>query len=155
VTDPVILALQDRLPLSHRLIALLAVGVARLLATLSPRRIRCVLQVVRGGCVPATAYQSLNARQAVISVSVRCAGRNCLQRSLAAALLCRMRGVWPTWCTGVRTDPFRAHAWVEVDGVPIGETFGSGYYTAVITVPPARSQRNPGPRGTSAGSGSH
>jgi hypothetical protein len=24
-----------------------------------------------------------------------------------------MRGVWPTWCTGVRTPPFSAHAWVE------------------------------------------
>lgn len=152
MTDPVILASQDRLLPRHRLIALLAVGLARLLATLSPRRIRCVLHMVRGGCVPATAHQALTARQAVVSVSVRCAGRNCLQRSLAAVLLCRMRGVWPTWCAGVRTDPFRAHSWVEVDGVPIDETFGPGYYAPVITVPPARSQRNPGPRGTSAGS---
>ncbi|MGH3897350.1 MAG: lasso peptide biosynthesis B2 protein [Pseudonocardiaceae bacterium] len=155
MTDPVILASQDHLPPSHRLIALLAVGAARLLATLSPCRIRGMLQLVRGDCAPATAHQALTARHAVVSVSVRCAGRNCLQRSLAAALLCRMQGVWLTWCTGVRTDPFRAHAWVEVDGVPIGETFGPGYYTPVITVPAARSQRNPGPRGPSAGSGSY
>ncbi|MGH4015342.1 MAG: lasso peptide biosynthesis B2 protein [Pseudonocardiaceae bacterium] len=121
------------------------------LATLSPRSIRRLLRLVRGDCAPASAHQALTARQAVVSVSVRCAGRNCLQRSLAAALLCRMRGVWPTWCTGVRTEPFRAHAWVEVDGVPIGETFGPGYYTPVIAVPPACRR----PRGTAAGSEPH
>ncbi|MGH3903460.1 MAG: lasso peptide biosynthesis B2 protein [Pseudonocardiaceae bacterium] len=155
MTDPVILASQGRLPPIRRLIALLAVGAARLLTTLSPRRIRSLLQLVRGNCAPATAHQALTARQAVVSVSVRCAGRNCLQRSLAAVVFCRMQGVWPTWCTGVRTEPFRAHAWVEVDGVPIGETFGPGYYTPVITVPPGRSQRNPGSRGMSAGSECH
>lgn len=57
------------------------------------------------------------------------------QRSLAVALFCRIHGVWPTWCTGVRTAPFRAHAWIEVDGVPMGESFGPGYYTRVMTVP--------------------
>ncbi|WP_407702265.1 lasso peptide biosynthesis protein [Streptomyces specialis] len=31
-----------------------------------------------------------------------------------------MGGSWPTWCTGVRVAPFRAHVWGEVDGVPVG-----------------------------------
>jgi hypothetical protein len=66
-----------------------------------------------------------------------CAGEGCLQRSLATALLCRLRGSWPTWCTGVRTMPFGAHAWVEADGVPVDEPDPPGHYRPVITVPPA------------------
>ncbi|MGH4020867.1 MAG: lasso peptide biosynthesis B2 protein [Pseudonocardiaceae bacterium] len=139
MTEPVVLVSQGRLPLGRRVVALLAVGAARLLAASSPRRIRRVLRWASGGCAAATARQALTARQAVVSVSARCAGRGCLQRSLATALVCRMHGVWPTWCTGVRTEPFRAHAWVEVDGVPIGESFGPGYYTPVMTVPPSHS----------------
>ncbi|WP_443072538.1 lasso peptide biosynthesis B2 protein [Streptomyces sp. RPT161] len=54
----------------------------------------------------------------------------------ASALLCRLGGTWPTWCTGVRTTPFRAHAWVEVGGVPIGEPVPAGYYTPTLKVPP-------------------
>jgi hypothetical protein len=73
----------------------------------------------------------------VVAVSVLCAGEGCLQRSLATALLCRMRGSWPTWCTGVRTMPFGAHAWVEADGVPVDEPHQPGHYRPVITVPPA------------------
>ncbi|MGH3827916.1 MAG: lasso peptide biosynthesis B2 protein [Pseudonocardiaceae bacterium] len=116
----------------------MAVGAARLLAAAPPRRIRQVLYLMRRGCGPATARHASAARQAVVSVSVHCSGRACLQRSLATALYCRMRGTWPTWCTGVRTSPFRAHAWVAVNNVPIGESFGSGYYTTIMTVPPVR-----------------
>lgn len=125
-----------RLRPGRRLIASFAVGIARPLAALPPHRIRQVLHLVRRGGIPATERDALAARQAVVSGSVRCAGRACLQRSLATALVCRMSGVWPTWCTGVRTSPFRAHAWVEVNGVPMGESFGPGYYTTIMTVPP-------------------
>jgi hypothetical protein len=58
---------------------------------------------------------------------------------LATTLLCRIRGVWPTWCIGVRTAPFAAHAWVEVDGQRIGEPQGPGYYRPLIIIPPERS----------------
>jgi Transglutaminase-like superfamily/Coenzyme PQQ synthesis protein D (PqqD) len=133
VTEPVVLLTPARLSFDQRLTARLAVAGARLLGTAPPHRIRQVLRLLRYGCRLATAQQA--ARRAVISVSVRCAGRACLQRSLATVLMCRMHGTWPTWCTGVRTSPFRAHAWVEVDGVPIGETFGPGYYTTIMTVP--------------------
>ncbi|GAA0490035.1 lasso peptide biosynthesis B2 protein [Streptomyces sp. NPDC046215] len=122
-------------PVRRRLAARLAALAARLLAALPPRRIRTALTVLRTGAAPATAGQALAAREAVVAVSTRCAGQNCLQRSLATALLCRMGGTWPTWCTGVRTAPFRAHAWVEVDGVPIGEREPPGYYTPTLTVP--------------------
>ncbi len=95
-----------------------------------------MLEFVRGGAAPATAAQALLARRAVVAVSLRCAGQGCLQRSIATALLCRLRGVWPTWCTGVRTDPFAAHAWVEVDGQPVGEPHPKGHYAPLLTIPP-------------------
>ena len=135
MTEPIVLLSPARLTLGQQLTARLAVAAARLLAAAPPHRIRQVLHLLRRGCCLATAHHALAARQAVVSVSVRCAGRACLQRSLATVLVCRMRGTWLTWCTGVRTCPFKAHAWVEVDGVPVGETFGPGYYTTIMTVP--------------------
>ncbi|MEU6180649.1 lasso peptide biosynthesis B2 protein [Streptomyces coeruleorubidus] len=68
---------------------------------------------------------------------LRCAGQHCLQRSIATALLCRFRGVWPTWCTGVRTQPFAAHAWVEAEDQLIGESYPKGHYRPLLTIGPA------------------
>lgn len=125
------------LPLRQRPAALIAVGVARLLAGLPPRRIRALLTVVRRRAAPASYDQALAARDAVVATSVMCAGEGCLQRTIATVLLCRIRGVWPTWCAGVRTSPFAAHAWVEADGRPVGEPHPPGYYRPVITIPPS------------------
>ncbi|MET1071114.1 MAG: lasso peptide biosynthesis B2 protein, partial [Umezawaea sp.] len=118
-----------------RLAALVAVGTARLLTHLSPWRLRLVLETARRGARPATAERALAARSAVVSVSSRCAGQQCLQRAVATALLCRMTGGWPDWRTGVRTEPFRAHAWVEVDGRAIGENEDMSLYRTVLSVP--------------------
>lgn len=124
----------DRLPLRWRIPALLAVVVARPLSTLTPGRIRRILYFARRGVAAATFEQASNARQAIVTVSARCAGEACLQRSLATVLLCRMRGVWPTWCAGIRTEPFSAHAWVEVDGQLVGEPYPAGYHRPIMTV---------------------
>ncbi|MBL1068047.1 lasso peptide biosynthesis B2 protein [Streptomyces sp. 7-21] len=109
---------------------------ARLVARLPPRRIRAVLRAVRRGARAATHAEALRARRDVTATSTRCAGRYCLERSLAAALLCRLRGTWPTWCTGVRTPPFSAHAWIEAEGSPVGEPRGIARFTPLIRVPP-------------------
>jgi len=136
MTTPVALSQRARLPVHRRILPLIAVGVARLLAGTRPARIRAVLEFARRGAKPATAAQALDARNAVVSVSLRCAGQGCLQRSIAAALLCRARGTWPTWSTGVRTNPFAAHAWIEADGFPVGEPHPPGRYRPLLTVPP-------------------
>ncbi len=60
-------------------------------------------------------------RGLVVAVSTLCAGDGCLPRSIATALLARSYGYGVTWCTGVQDRPFAAHAWVEVDGRPVGE----------------------------------
>jgi hypothetical protein len=124
-------------PLPRRLVTHLAVGAARLLATRSPRRIRTVLGRLRRGAVPATFEQAKAARDAVVAVSLHCAAREgCLARSLATVLLCRLGGQWPTWCVGARRlSPFAAHAWVEADGVMVGEDYPPDYFRILFTVP--------------------
>lgn len=124
-------------PLRHRIPTRLAVGTARLLARQSPRRIRKVLTWLRQGAQLATFEQAKAARDAVVAVSLRCAGREgCLPRSLATVLLCRLHGHWPTWCVGARKlPPFGAHAWVEADGIPVDEDYPPGYFRTLFTVP--------------------
>ncbi|MFI5617609.1 lasso peptide biosynthesis B2 protein [Streptomyces sp. NPDC051567] len=125
-----------RPPLPRRITVHTVVAVARLLAHLPPRRILTVLRVVRRGAAPAAYAHALRARQDVTAVSTMCSGRYCLQRSLATALLCRLGGTWPTWCTGVRMAPFAAHAWVESEGRPVGEPEDTGDYRTMLSVPP-------------------
>lgn len=123
-------------PFRRRMLTRLVVGAARVLSTLSPAQIRMVLGWLRRGAQPATAEQAKAARDAVIAVSLTCAAREgCLPRSLATVLLCRLYGQWPTWCVGARRlPPFGAHAWVEVDGVPVEEPYPSDYFRALFRV---------------------
>jgi hypothetical protein len=124
-------------PLPRRMITYLAVGAARLLAIQSPRRIRTVLGSLRRGAKPATVEQTKAARDDVVAVSLHCAAREgCVARSLATVLLCRLRGQWPTWCVGARrVPPFAAHAWVEAEGVMVGEDYPPDYFRTLFTVP--------------------
>lgn len=124
-------------PFGRRTRVRVAVGAARLLSTRSPKRIRGVLTWLRRGVRPATRGEASDARQAVVSVSLACAGREgCLIRSLATVLLCRSYGYWPTWCLGARRlAPFYAHAWVEVDDVMIDEDYPRDYFRTFFTVP--------------------
>jgi hypothetical protein len=124
-------------PLPRRLAAYAAVGLARLLATRSPARIRQVLGLLRHGARPATPAEAKAARDAVVAVSLICAAREgCLPRSLATVLLCRLRGSWPAWCVGARRlPPFAAHAWVEADGVMVDEDYPADYFRPLLRVP--------------------
>lgn len=113
-----------------------AVLAGLLLARLSPRRLRAVLGRVAAGA-RATPYPQVETYYREVSAaSPRCAGwQGCLPRSIAVALLCRLRGGWPQWCVGVRaTPPFAAHAWVEADGRIVAEPGGSEDYRVLMTV---------------------
>ncbi|MEV5370712.1 lasso peptide biosynthesis B2 protein [Streptomyces albogriseolus] len=139
MTTPSALERPTGVPLGLRLAARLVVVPAALLALLPPRRIRAVLRVLRRGAAPATAVQAQAARDALCAVSLRCTGpKGCLPRSLGAALLCRLRGTWPTWCAGVRVvPPFTAHAWIEAEGSLVGEGVPDGYFARLVTVEPS------------------
>lgn len=131
---PVSLEMGDRLPWYRQAGPRFAVGIARLLAMLPPARLQRVLQALSVGARPGTYDQALRARRAAVGVSARCAGLGCLQRSVAVVIMCRMRGRWPDWCTGFRTQPFAAHAWVEVDGMPVDEPGDLGPFKTVLAV---------------------
>lgn len=138
MSTPEALYLDPRsVPLPRRILAHLAVGTARALATQPPGRIRKLLGRLQRGSRPATFEQAKAARDTVVAVSLTCAGREgCLPRSLATILLCRVRGQWPTWCVGARRlPPFGAHAWVEVDGLPVDEDYPPDYFRKFFTVP--------------------
>ncbi|GAA1309540.1 lasso peptide biosynthesis B2 protein [Saccharothrix xinjiangensis] len=125
--------------LPRRLSATLSIYLARALSTRSPQRIRRVLAVLRRGARPATLDEARAAHRSVLASSVMVAGDGCLPRSIAVVLLCRVRGGWPTWRVGTRLHPFRAHAWVEVDGVPVGEPSDMGHWIPLITIDPPTS----------------
>ncbi|MFF8659262.1 lasso peptide biosynthesis B2 protein [Streptomyces huasconensis] len=126
---------RTRMPFTTRLLARAAVTAAWFFIRLSPARLRRALGTAARGARPATQVEALRCRQAVVSVSSKCAGQGCLQRSVATALMCRAAGHWPDWCTGVRTQPFRAHAWVEVAGRPVGEGEDIQYFRTLMRVP--------------------
>lgn len=128
-----------RVPLSTGMAARLVVLAGYRLANRSPKRIRSVLVKVRGNARAATYEEARNARDTVLTVSTKCCGPEaCLPRSIAVALLCRLRGCWPTWCVGVITaPPFLAHAWVEAEGEVVSEPVGGSYYRKFFAVAPA------------------
>jgi len=134
MTTPVTAEESLRLPWHGQVGPRLAVGLARLLVMLPPARLQRVLQVLSKGTVPAGYARAARAREAAVSVSARCAGLGCLQRSVATVLICRARGRWADWCTGFRTLPFAAHAWVEAGGVPVGEPGELGVFRTVLAV---------------------
>ncbi|MGC0420163.1 lasso peptide biosynthesis B2 protein [Embleya sp. AB8] len=119
-----------------RLAARATVAVALAMSRLPPRHIRTILTVLRGRAGAADYRQADAARRAVVSVSVTCAGKGCLPRSIATALLCRTRGHWPVWRVGARTAPFGAHAWVEAEGLAVGEGPGISAFHPLLSVEP-------------------
>ncbi|MEV0678696.1 lasso peptide biosynthesis B2 protein [Actinosynnema sp. NPDC050436] len=136
MSSPETLFSAARPPLRTRLLVRTAVGVALLLSHLPPHRIRRLLTALRAGAAPATTDQARAARSAVIAVSLTCAGKGCLPRSIATALVCRARGAWPTWRVGARTSPFSAHAWVEAEGSAVDEGEQVLAFVPLITVAP-------------------
>jgi hypothetical protein len=123
-----------RLDRRHAVLARVAVVIARPLSLLRPNWLRMILTVLVKGTRPPIAAEVLAWRDAVNTVSRRCAGEGCLQRSIAVVLLGRFFGAPPGWRTGFRPNPFTAHAWVEVDGVPIGEPDAVAHFHTVLAV---------------------
>lgn len=117
-------------------VAWLCLLMARRLSRLAPARLCSTLAFFGRGARASRADEARAARTAVCGTSTGASGMECLERSIAVYLLCRIKGHVPTWCTGFRVDPFAAHAWVEVDAVPVGEPSEIRLYTKVTVVGP-------------------
>lgn len=139
--NPAGVAGRGSLPPTRWLTAMLVVTVARALSHLPPKHLSTVLRVARRGARPASYEQAYVACTTVVRASRRCAGDGCLPRSIAAALLCRLGGAWPTWRIGVLTSPLAAHAWIEAEDRLVDEPQGSELFRPLMTVgpPPAAS----------------
>ena len=109
-------------PVHKRIPVFLVVGFVRILVGLGPQRMRRFMEWAKKGARPASTAEATTCRDLVVGTSMRCAGPRCLERSVSTALLCRLRGSWPHWRTGVSLQPFQAHAWVEAEGRPVRES---------------------------------
>lgn len=120
---PRMIALESgvRAPITALPTVVIALTAARFMSEMQPKTLQRVLERLRRGARAARTDETRLARDQIVGTSMRCAGPRCLERSLAVVFLCRLRGVWPDWCCGVATEPFRAHAWVEAEGAAVGE----------------------------------
>lgn len=59
----------------------------------------------------------------------------CLQRTFELRYLLARRGIDATWVFGVRTWPFAAHCWLQVDDMVVGDTLARVQrYTPILAV---------------------
>jgi hypothetical protein len=139
VSAPIALVLPRSLSFGERCTGLLAVTAATVLLSVTrarPCRIRRVLSALRRGGHDADVPCAEWAYRIVTTVNLRCASEHdCLRRSLAIIVLCRMWGARATWRVGFRSPPPQSHAWVEAAGQPVCETVNPRpIYTPIITV---------------------
>lgn len=100
---------------------ILAVMIAALIELMPISLMLGILSRLMRGVRESDTSETSTARAEVCGASARCLGEGCLRRSIAVVVLCRMDGHCPTWKSGYQVNPFRAHAWVEVDGTPVDE----------------------------------
>lgn len=117
-------SISAKLSWMDRLRGLFAVIVAYIaIRSLSLVRICKILSTVKGDCSREISLEEANIawvslRQPSFFFSGRLA---CIELSLAFVLFALTKGLSTTWCVGVATEPFRAHAWIEIGGKPFRE----------------------------------
>lgn len=122
MSSPIYMEKRTLLSLRERWCARIGTSVAFWLVKLKPGMLVRVLKSIAVTHGEADYSEVERIRTSINSVSARCAGNGCLQRSVAAMIIARMKGIPLAWRSGFRINPFIAHAWVEVDGRPVGET---------------------------------
>ncbi|NJM74003.1 MAG: lasso peptide biosynthesis B2 protein [Scytonema sp. RU_4_4] len=107
------------------------------LRCLSVARICKILKVVKHRCYPEIDHQEADIVWAAVrQSSFFFIGRvACLELSLAFMLFALTKGLSATWCVGVAQEPFRAHAWVEIDRQPFREVdYLEQHFRKLLTV---------------------
>lgn len=88
-------------------------------------RFQTIYSMVRGWKVNGNAYGSDTVDRVCMAVNYACIWYPkqalCLQRSFVTTYLLRKRGVLAQMILGAQKLPFKAHAWVEVEGRAVNE----------------------------------
>lgn len=118
-----------------RWLARLAILLSAPLNWLPPSMIEKILSRLTRRYPSASREEVQVIRDAVCTVSKRCRSlEGCLRRSLAVVVATWLKRRSVSWCTGYAPEPFRAHAWVELNGIPVGEPDEISLYSKVISV---------------------
>lgn len=130
-----------------RVVVVFSIWAAGLLKHLPPAFTAQTLRRLMNAKPSADYAEVLRLRGEICHRSLACASpAGCLQRSIAISVACALFGKSVDWVAGFMNPPFRAHAWVEVKGHPVGEQDEISGFIPVHSVRP----REPvsGPAGT-------
>ena len=122
--------------LKNKIAAFFALLLSAPIMLCQPAAIERIITFLTKNKRSATPDEAKTARDTVCLMSRKCRYQDrCLKRSLAVIMMLWLKGKRASWCTGFIMDPFRAHAWVEVRGVPVGEPESVAGFQKVIKTP--------------------
>lgn len=125
---------RTKLSVKNKIIALFCANVSFFLIKLPPKKLSEIIEKLSKNTRKAFPKEVESWRISINSINVRCAGNGCLQRSVAVMLRGIIARRTPDWVSGFQVSPFIAHAWVEVDGIPIGEEMDLSKFQKILFV---------------------
>ena len=134
MSSPVRMEQRTKLSVKNKIIALFCANVSFFLIKLPPKKLSKIIEKLSKRTRKALPKEVESWRTSINSINVRCAGNGCLQRSVAVMLRGIIARRTPDWVSGFQVSPFIAHAWVEVDGIPIGEEMDLSNFQKILFV---------------------
>ena len=134
MSSPVRMEQRTKLSVKNKITALFCANVSFFLIKLPPKKLSEVIEKLSKNTRKALPKEVESWRTSINSINVRCAGNGCLQRSVAVMLRGIIARRTPDWVSGFQVSPFIAHAWVEVDGIPIGEEMDLSDFQKILFV---------------------
>ena len=134
MSSPVRMEQRTKLSVKNKITALFCANVSFFLIKLPPKKLSEVIEKLSKNTRKALPKEVESWRTSINSINVRCAGNVCLQRSVAVMLRGIIARRTPDWVSGFQVSPFIAHAWVEVDGIPIGEEMDLSNFQKILFV---------------------
>ena len=134
MSSPVRMEQRTKLSVKNKITALFCANVSFFLIKLPPKKLSKVIEKLSKNTRKALPKEVESWRTSINSINVRCAGNGCLQRSVAVMLRGIIARRTPDCVSGFQVSPFIAHAWVEVDGIPIGEEMDLSNFQKILFV---------------------
>ena len=134
MSSPVRMEQRTKLSVKNKITALFCANVSFFLIKLPPKKLSKIIEKLSKNTRKALPKEVESWRTSINSINVRCAGNGCLQRSVAVMLRGIIARRTPDWVSGFQVSPFIAHAWVEVDGIPIGEEMDLSNFQKILFV---------------------